>query len=100
AEVTAEEAEELTALCALNGLAAARGLLGTLDSISQVVKLTAFVASSPDFTDQALVSNGASLLLGKIFGDAGIHARTTIGVAVLPMNAPVEVEFIFEVTDA
>ncbi len=97
--VTAEEAEELAALCTLNGLAAARGLLGSLDRITQVVKVTVFVASDPSFTAQATVANGASVLLGRIFGDSGIHARSSIGVAVLPMDSPVEAEFVFEVSE-
>lgn len=97
AEVTAEQAEELARQCALNGLAAARGLLGSLDRIIQVVKVTAFVASDPSFTGQPAVANGASVFLGQVFRDSGIHARSAVGVAVLPMDAPVEVEFIFEI---
>ena len=96
AEVTLEEAQKLAEICALNGLAAARGTLGSLDRVARVVKVTVFVASAPDFTDQAQVANGASVLLGKIFGDAGIHVRSAVGVAVLPLNAPVEAEFVFE----
>jgi len=99
AEVSAEQAEELARLCALNGLAAARGLLGSLDKISQVVKVTAFVASDPAFTAQPAVANGASVFLGKVFGDSGIHVRSAVGVAVLPLDAPVEIEFVFEVAD-
>lgn len=97
AEVTAEQAEELATLCALNGLAAARGILGSLDKITQVVKVTAFVASDPSFTGQPAVANGASVFLGRVFGDLGIHARSAVGVAVLPLDAPVEVEFVFAV---
>jgi enamine deaminase RidA (YjgF/YER057c/UK114 family) len=99
AEVTAEEAEDLARQCALNGLAAARGVLGSLDKITQVVKVTAFVASDPSFTAQPSVANGASVFLGRIFGDDGIHVRSAVGVAVLPLDAPVEIEFVFEVTD-
>lgn len=99
AEVTAEQAEDLARVCALNGLAAVRGLLGSLDNITRVVKVTAFVASDPAFTGQPGVANGASVFLGKVFGDAGIHARSAVGVAVLPLDAPVEVEFVFEVAD-
>lgn len=99
AEVTPEQAEDLARQCALNGLAAARGLLGTLDKITQVVKVTAFVASDPSFTGQPTVANGASMFLGRVFGDTGIHVRSAVGVAVLPLDAPVEIEFTFEVTD-
>lgn len=99
AEVTAEQAEDLARLCALNGLAAARGILGSLDKITQVVKVTAFVASDPSFTGQPAVANGASVFLGKVFGDTGIHVRSAVGVSVLPLDAPVEVEFVFEVAD-
>ena len=95
--VSAEQAEELARQCALNGLAAARGVLGSLDKISQVVKVTAFVASDPSFTGQPTVANGASVFLGRVFGDIGIHARSAVGVAVLPLDAPVEIEFVFEV---
>lgn len=94
--VSLEEAAKLAEICALNGLAAARGVLGSLDRIEQVVKVTAYVASETNFTDQALVANGASVLLGKIFGDSGIHVRSAVGVAVLPLDAPVEIEFIFK----
>ena len=97
AEVSAEQAEELARLCALNGLAAARGVLGSLDKITQVVKVTAFVASDPSFTAQPSVANGASVFLGRVFGDSGIHVRSAVGVSVLPLDAPVEIEFVFEV---
>lgn len=96
-EVSVAEAAKLAEICALNGLAAARGVLGSLDKIKRVAKVTAFINSRPDFTDQALVANGASVLLGKIFGDAGVHVRSAVGVAALPLNAPVEIEFMFEV---
>ena len=94
--VSAEQAEQLARQCALNGLAAARGVLGSLDKITQVVKVTAFVASDPSFTGQPAVANGASVFLGKVFGDMGIHVRSAVGVAVLPLDAPVEIEFTFE----
>lgn len=94
--VSPEQAEEMARLCALNGLAAARGVLGSLDKITQVVKVTAFVASDPSFTGQPGVANGASVFLGKVFGDLGIHVRSAVGVAVLPLDAPVEIEFTFE----
>lgn len=99
AEVTSEQAEDLARQCALNGLAAARGILGSLDKITQVVKVTAFVASDPSFTAQPTVANGASVFLGRVFGDMGIHVRSAVGVAALPLDAPVEVEFVFEVAD-
>lgn len=95
--VSPEIAEELARQCALNGLAAARGILGSLDKVTQVVKVTAFVASDPSFTGQPTVANGASVFLGRVFGDTGIHVRSAVGVAVLPLDAPVEIEFVFEV---
>ncbi|MFZ2965308.1 MAG: RidA family protein, partial [Rhodoglobus sp.] len=82
--------------CVLNGLAAASGVIGSLDRITRVVKVVGFVASDPSFTGQPGVINGASELLGEIFGEAGQHARSAVGVAVLPLDAPVEVEFVFE----
>lgn len=95
--VSPEQAEELVRVCALNGLAAVRGLIGSLDRVKQVVKVTVFVASDPAFGGQPSVANGASVFLGQVFGDAGIHSRSAVGVAALPMDAPVEVEFVFEV---
>ncbi|QIM17979.1 RidA family protein [Leucobacter coleopterorum] len=97
--VSPEKAEELARLCALNGLAAARGVLGSLDKITQVVKVTAFVASDPSFAGQPAVANGASVFLGRVFGDTGIHVRSAVGVSVLPLDAPVEIEFVFKVAD-
>jgi enamine deaminase RidA (YjgF/YER057c/UK114 family) len=94
--VTAEEAKALARICALNGLAAIHELVG-LDSVTQVVKLVGFVASTPEFTGQPAVVNGASELLAEIFGDAGRHARSAIGVAALPLDVPVEVELIVEI---
>jgi len=96
AEVTATEAVELARISTLNALAAAQSVLGSLDRITQVVKVNGFVASAPDFIGQPGVLNGASELLGEIFGDIGIHARAAVGVAVLPLDAPVELELIVE----
>ncbi|SJN09005.1 hypothetical protein FM113_05010 [Leucobacter sp. 7(1)] len=97
--VSPERAEELAQLCALNALAAVRGVVGSLDRIAQVVKVTAFVASDPSFTGQPAVANGASMFLGRVFGDLGIHVRSAVGVAVLPLDAPVEIEFVFKIED-
>ena len=97
AEVTAEEAKAQARICALNALAAVKSVIGDLDRIQQVVKVVGFVASAADFTGQPGVVNGASELLGVAFGDAGVHARSAVGVAVLPLDAPVEVEIIVEV---
>jgi enamine deaminase RidA (YjgF/YER057c/UK114 family) len=97
--VSAEEAAELAKICALNAIAAVRSLIGDLDKVVRVVKVVGFVASAPDFTGQPAVVNGASNLLKEAFGDAGIHARSAVGVAALPLDAPVEVEMIVEVTD-
>ncbi len=96
AEVSADDAKGYARACVLNGLAAANGVIGSLDRITRVVKVVGFVASDPSFTGQPGVINGASELLGEIFGDAGQHARSAVGVAVLPLDAPVEVEFVFE----
>jgi enamine deaminase RidA (YjgF/YER057c/UK114 family) len=91
-EVTAEEAKDLARICALNALAAVKSVIGDLDRIARVVKVIGFVASTPDFTGQPGVINGASELLGAVLGDKGVHARSAVGVAVLPLDAPVEVE--------
>jgi enamine deaminase RidA (YjgF/YER057c/UK114 family) len=99
AEVTAEEAKELARTAALNGLAAVKSVIGDLDRLKRVVKVTGFVASAPDFTGQPGVVNGASELLGEVLGEAGIHARSAVGVAVLPLDAPVEIELHVEVED-
>lgn len=96
ADVTPEQAKELAATCALNALAAVKSVIGDLDRIARVVKVVGFVASAPGFTGQPAVVNGASELLGEVLGDAGIHARSAVGVAVLPLDAPVEVEMIVE----
>lgn len=97
--VSPERAAELAEVCALNAIAALRGVIGNLDKVERIVKVTAFIASDPSFTGQPAVANGASVLVGKIFGDLGIHSRSAVGVAVLPLDAPVEVEFTFRVRD-
>lgn len=96
--VTPDDAAGLARTCALNALAAVRSLTGSLDGV-RIVKVTGFVASDPSFTGQPGVLNGASTVLGEIFGDAGTHARSAVGVAVLPLDAPVEVELIVELAD-
>lgn len=83
--------------CALNAIAAVKSIVGDLDDVVRVVKATVFVASTPDFTGQPAVANGASELFGAAFGDAGQHARSAVGVPVLPLDAPVEVELVVEV---
>jgi enamine deaminase RidA (YjgF/YER057c/UK114 family) len=98
AEVTPEQATELAAICALNAIAAIKSV-ALLESVVRVVKVVGFVASAPDFTGQPGVINGASNLLLEAFGDFGAHARSAVGVAVLPMDAPVEVELIVELAD-
>ena len=96
ATVEADAANALARNCVLNGLAAARTAIGSLDRITRVVKVVGFVASDPSFTGQPGVINGASDLLVEIFGESGQHARSAVGVAVLPLDSPVEVEFVFE----
>ena len=95
-EVSAEEAYECAQQCALNAIAAVKAEVGDLSLVKRVVKVVAFVASTPDFTGQPGVANGASELLGKAFGDAGVHARSAVAAPVLPLDAPVEVEIIVE----
>jgi enamine deaminase RidA (YjgF/YER057c/UK114 family) len=95
AEVGTEQGRDLARTCALNALAAVDGLIG-LDAVAQVVKVVGFVASAPGFTAQPVVLNGASELLGEIFGAAGRHARSAVGVAELPLGAPVEIELVVE----
>lgn len=97
-EVTPEEAVECARQCALNALAAVRSEIGELSNIVRIVKVVAFVASTPDFTGQPGVANGASELFGEVFGDIGQHARSAVGVPVLPLDAPVEVELLVEVS--
>ena len=94
--VTAEDAKTYAATCVLNALAAVQSANGSLDRVTRVVKVVGFVASDPSFTGQPGVINGASELLGEIFGAAGVHARSAVGVAVLPLDSPVEVELIVE----
>ena len=96
-EVTPEEALECARQCALNAIAAVRAEVGELANVKRIVKVVAFVASTPDFTGQPGVANGASELFGAVFGDAGQHARSAVGVPVLPLDAPVEVEIVVEV---
>lgn len=95
-EISPEFAKEIAQRCALNALAAIKSVLGDLSRVKSVVKVVGFVASTPEFTGQPGVLNGASELLGKVFGDAGLHARSAVGVASLPLDAPVEVELIVE----
>jgi enamine deaminase RidA (YjgF/YER057c/UK114 family) len=96
ADVSPEQAHDLARTCALNALAAVDALVG-LEAVTRVVKVVGFVASAPGFTGQPGVVNGASELLGAVFGEAGQHARSAVGVAVLPLDAPVEVELVVEV---
>jgi enamine deaminase RidA (YjgF/YER057c/UK114 family) len=97
AEVDETQANQAAQQCALNALAAVKSVVGDLSAVKRIVKVVVFVASAPDFTAQPKVANGASELLGEVFGDAGLHARSAVGVAVLPLDAPVEVELIVEV---
>ncbi|MEV0276685.1 RidA family protein [Streptomyces sp. NPDC050610] len=99
ADLTADQAKELARTCALNALAAVKSVTGNLDKIVRVVKVVGFVASATDFTGQPGVINGASELLGEVLGEAGVHARSAVGVAVLPMDSPVEVEIVVEVQE-
>jgi enamine deaminase RidA (YjgF/YER057c/UK114 family) len=99
AEVGAHEAAALARTCALNALAAVVSVTGSLAAIRRIVKVTGFVASAPDFTGQPQVVNGASELLLEVFGESGRHARSAVGTAVLPLDAPVEIELIAEVSD-
>ncbi len=98
AGVTVEEAQEQARVTCLNGLAQIKAAVGDLDKVTQVVKLTVFVASAPGFGDQPKVANGASELLQEVFGEAGRHARSAVGVAELPFDIPVEIEFVVEVS--
>lgn len=97
-EVTTEQGADLARIAALNVLAVAAAAIGSLDVV-RVLKVTVFVASTPDFTEQHLVANGASELLGEVLGDAGVHARSAVGVPVLPLDSPVEVEAIVTQAD-
>jgi enamine deaminase RidA (YjgF/YER057c/UK114 family) len=95
-QVPPSRAADLAALCALNALAAAGEAIGGLDRVSRIVKVTGFVASAAGFTGQPTVLNGASQLLGDVFGENGRHARSAVGVAALPLGSPVEVELVLE----
>ncbi|GAA3154109.1 hypothetical protein GCM10010466_51320 [Planomonospora alba] len=97
AEVSAEEAYALARTCALNALAAVASVAGGLANVVRIVKVVGYVASAPDFTGHPQVVNGASELLAEVLGEAGKHARSAVGVAVLPLDAPVEVEVVAEV---
>ena len=99
AGVTPEEAFACAQQCALNAIAAVKAEVGDLSRVTRVVKVVGFVASAPDFTGQPGVVNGASELLGAAFGDAGVHARSAVGVASLPLGAPVEVEVLVEIAE-
>ena len=96
AEVSPEDGKALARVCALNALAAVHGLVG-IDSVTRIVKAVGFVASAPGFHGQPGVVNGASELFGEVFGEAGVHARSAVGVSELPLDTPVEVELIVEV---
>ncbi|MFI6293873.1 RidA family protein [Nonomuraea sp. NPDC050790] len=98
ADVSAEEATGHARICALNAVAALKSQVGDLSKVVRIVKVVVFVASAPDFTGQPGVGNGASELLRDVFGDAGVHARSAVGVAALPLGASVEVELIAEVS--
>jgi enamine deaminase RidA (YjgF/YER057c/UK114 family) len=99
-DVDPEAAADLARVCALNALAAVKAEIGDLDAVQRVVKVVGYVASAPSFAGQPAVINGASHLLGEVFGDAGKHARSAVGVAVLPMDAPVEIELVVQVAGA
>lgn len=96
AEVSAEDAKSMAATCAINAIAALKSVIGDLDRVTRIVKVVGFVSSDPSFTGQPGVINGASGLLSEVFGEAGAHARSAVGVAVLPLDSPVEVELIAE----
>ena len=95
-DVSPDEAVECAQQCALNAIAAVKAELGDLELVKRVVKVVVFVASTPDFTGQPQVANGASELFGSVFAEAGVHARSAVGVPVLPLDAPVEVELVVE----
>ena len=92
-------AASLARTAVLNALAAVASQIGSLDQVSRIVKVVGFVASDPSFTGQPAVVNGASLMLGEIFGEAGVHARSAVGVAVLPLDSPVEIELVVELAE-
>lgn len=94
--ISPEDAHKYAAICAVNALAAIKSVIGDLDRVTRIVKVVGFVSSDPSFTGQPAVINGASELLGRVFGEAGQHARSAVGVSVLPLDSPVEVELIAE----
>ena len=98
ADVSVEEGYAAARQCAINCLSAAKGIIGDLSNVRQVVKLRVLVNSAPDFTDQPAVTNGASDFLVELFGESGKHARSAVGVASLPLGASVEVELVLEIT--
>lgn len=95
-EISLEKAQELARICVLNGLAAVKGEIGDLQRVKRIVKIVGFVSSDPGFIQQPQVINAASELLTDIFGEVGRHARSAVGVAVLPLDVPVEIELIVE----
>ena len=97
ADLSVEDGQKAAVVCALNGLSAIKGVVGDLNKIEQIIKLTVFVNSASGFTDQPKVANGASEFLGSVFGDAGIHTRSAVGVSELPINSAVEIEMIIKV---
>jgi enamine deaminase RidA (YjgF/YER057c/UK114 family) len=97
-DISLDEAREDAKTAAINALAVLKSYIGSLDKVKRCIKITGYVASAPDFTEQPKVLNAASDLMFEIFGEAGRHARTAVGVNVLPLNSPVELEFIFEVS--
>ena len=99
-EVDVETARKAAELCALQALAALRAAAGSLDRVERAVKVTGFVASAPGFVEQPKVIDAASNLLGKVFGEAGRHARSAVGVAMLPRGVPVEIEFVFALKES
>lgn len=98
-DLSEEEGQKAAEICALNCLAAVKGVIGDLDKIEEILKLTVFVNSTDGYTAQPKIANGASELIGKIFGDKGLHARSAVGVSGLPINAPVEIEMIVSIKD-
>ena len=96
-DLTEEDGQKAAEICVLNCLAAIKGVIGNLDKIKEIVKLTVFVASSNNFTAQPKVANGASELIVKLFGDAGKHSRSAVGVTALPLDSAVEIEMIVQV---
>ena len=95
-QVTLDEAQECAKLCALNALAQIKAALGEMSRVKQLIKLQVFVASEKGFVEQHLVANGASKLFGEVFGEAGKHARSAVGVTSLPLNTPVELDLVLE----